>query len=186
MRFAPQGCSRTEAVRQRQPVKRNPLQTPLRRGTFGQIIAKRIFSGRLCAAFFIPGVPMDPTDLGPGTVTWLGGTGTILLGGFLWLRKFLSRDATDRAMDSADIGTVRRLNDLLDSERQARKEAEARSDQFARERNELAAAVGRMEGKIEALTSHIVQLTDKVTTQSAEIARLRSKLGGANDAQMRN
>ncbi|MCF5392947.1 chemotaxis protein, partial [Pseudomonas syringae] len=39
---------------------------------------------------------MDPTDLGPGTATWLGGTGTILLGGFLWLRKFLSRDATDR------------------------------------------------------------------------------------------
>lgn len=62
---------------------------------------------------------MDPTDLGPGTATWLGGTGTILLGGFLWLRKFLSRDATDRAMDNADIGTVRRLNELLDSERQA-------------------------------------------------------------------
>ncbi|WP_122847860.1 chemotaxis protein [Pseudomonas viridiflava] len=129
---------------------------------------------------------MDPTDLGPGTATWLGGTGTILLGGFLWLRKFLSRDAADRAMDNADIGTVRRLNELLDSERQIRKEAEVRADQFAKERNELAAAVGRMEGKIEALTSHIVQLTDKVTTQSAEIARLRSQLGGANDAQMRN
>lgn len=123
---------------------------------------------------------MDPTDLGPGTATWLGGTGTILLGGFLWLRKFLSRDATDRAMDNADIGTVRRLNELLDSERLARKEAEARSDQFAKERNELAAAVGRMEGKIEALTSQITQLTDKVTTQSAEIARLRTKLGGMN------
>lgn len=23
---------------------------------------------------------MDPADLGPGTVTWLGGTGTVLLG----------------------------------------------------------------------------------------------------------
>ncbi|KTB97764.1 hypothetical protein [Pseudomonas sp. ICMP 10191] len=123
---------------------------------------------------------MDPTDLGPGTATWLGGTGTILLGGFLWLRKFLSRDATDRAMDNADIGTVRRLNELLDSERQARKEAEARADQFAKERNELAAAVGRMEGKIEALTGQVAQLTDKVTTQSAEIARLRTKLGGIN------
>ncbi|RMR11716.1 hypothetical protein ALP90_00118 [Pseudomonas amygdali pv. ulmi] len=95
---------------------------------------------------------MDPTDLGPGTATWLGGTGTILLGGFLWLRRFLSKDATDRAMDNADIGTVRRLNELLDSERLARKDAEARADQFAKERNELAAAVGRMEGKIEALT----------------------------------
>ncbi|KTB99067.1 MULTISPECIES: hypothetical protein [Pseudomonas] len=123
---------------------------------------------------------MDPTDLGPGTATWLGGTGTVLLGGFLWLRRLLSKDAADRAMDSADIGTVRRLNELLDSERLARKEAEARSDQFAKERNELAAAVGRMEGKIEALTSQITQLTDKVTSQSAEIARLRTKLGGMN------
>ncbi len=56
---------------------------------------------------------MDPTDLGPGTATWLGGTGTILLGGFLWLRKFLSKDAADRAMDNADIGTVRRLKLIL-------------------------------------------------------------------------
>ena len=54
------------------------------------------------------GANMDPTDLGPGTATWLGGTGTVLLGGFLWLRKFLSKDAADRAMDNADIGTVRR------------------------------------------------------------------------------
>ncbi|WP_122386792.1 chemotaxis protein [Pseudomonas syringae group genomosp. 7] len=123
---------------------------------------------------------MDPTDLGPGTATWLGGTGTILLGGFLWLRKFLSRDATDRAMDNADIGTVRRLNELLDSERLARKEADARADQFAKERNDLVAMVGKMEGRIDALTSQITQLTDKVATQSDEIARLRARIGGTN------
>lgn len=121
---------------------------------------------------------MDPTDLGPGTATWLGGTGTVLLGVFLWLRKFLSKDATDRAMDSADIGTLKRLNELLNQERAARKEAEARADQFAKERNDLAAAVGRMEGKIEALTSQVAQLTDRVTQQSDEITRLRTKLGG--------
>lgn len=122
---------------------------------------------------------MDPTDLGAGTATWASGTVTVILGGFLWLRRFLAKEASDRAMDNADIGTVRRLNELLDSERAARKEADARADQFARERNELAAAVGRMEGKIEALTSQVAQLTDKVTTQSAEIGRLRSQLGGA-------
>jgi len=123
---------------------------------------------------------MDPTDLGPGTATWLGGTGTVLLGGFLWLRKWLSRDATDRAMDTADIGVVRRLNELLDIERDARKEAEARADQFAKERNDLAATVGRMEGKIEALTSQVASLTERVTLQSDEIARLRLKLGGTS------
>lgn len=121
---------------------------------------------------------MDPTDLGPGTATWLGGSATVVLGGLLWLRNFLSKDATDRAMDSADIGTLRRLNELLNQERAARKEAEARADQFAKERNDLAAAVGRMEGKIEALTSQVAQLTDRVTQQSDEITRLRTKLGG--------
>ncbi|WP_410482012.1 chemotaxis protein [Pseudomonas plecoglossicida] len=123
---------------------------------------------------------MDPTDLGPGTATWLGGTGTVLLGGFLWLRKFLSKDAADRAMDNADIGTVRRLNELLDSEREARKLAEARADQFAKERNDLAISVGRLEGNILALTRQVEQLTDKVTTQSEEISRLRAQLGGVN------
>ena len=122
---------------------------------------------------------MDPTDLGPGTATWLGGTGTVLLGGFLWLRKFLSKDAADRAMDNADIGTVRRLNELLDSEREARKLAEARADQFAKERNDLAISVGRLEGNILALTRQVEQLTEKVTTQSEEISRLRAQLGGA-------
>jgi hypothetical protein len=132
----------------------------------------------LVGAFSFLEYSMDPTDLGPGTVTWLGGTGTVLLGGFLWLRKWLSRDATDRAMDTADIGVVRRLNELLDIEREARKQSEARADQFAKERNDLAALVGRMEGKIEALTSQVGQLTERVTLQSEEIARLRTKLGG--------
>jgi ABC-type transporter Mla subunit MlaD len=122
---------------------------------------------------------MDPNDLGPGTLAWLSGTGTVVLGGLLWLRKFLSKDATDRAMDNADIGTVRRLNELLDTERARANAAEARADQFAKERNELAAAVGRMEGKIEALTSQVAQLTDRVTQQSDEINRLRTKLGGS-------
>ncbi|WP_281212022.1 chemotaxis protein [Pseudomonas fulva] len=121
---------------------------------------------------------MDPTDLGPGTATWLGGTGTIILGGLLWLRKWLSKDATDRAMDSADIGTVRRLNELLDSEREARKLAEARADQFAQERNELIRSMGQLEGNIISLTRQVEQLTTQVTAQSEEIARLRGRLGG--------
>jgi len=121
---------------------------------------------------------MDPTDLGPGTATWLGGSLTVLTGIAMFLRKFLSKDATERAMDNADIGTVRRLNDLLDTERARANAAEARADQFAKERNELAAAVGRMEGKIEALTGQVAQLTQRVTQQSDEITHLRTRLGG--------
>ena len=120
---------------------------------------------------------MDPTDLGPGTITWLGGTGTVLLGGLLWLRKWLSRDAADRAMDNADIGVVRRLNELLDIERDARREAQARADQFAKERNELVITVGRLEGKIEALTIRGGHPPRQVTVQGEGVARLRGKQG---------
>jgi len=100
-------------------------------------------------------VYMDPTDLGPGTVTWLSGTGTVLLGAFLWLRKWLSRDAAERAMDNADIAVIRRLTELLDIERDARREAEAKADQLARERNDLVLTVGRLQGKVLALTSQL-------------------------------
>ncbi|MFF7065754.1 chemotaxis protein [Pseudomonas sp. NPDC008258] len=96
---------------------------------------------------------MDPTDLGPGTVTWLSGTGTVLLGAFLWLRKWLSRDATERAMDNADVAVIRRLTELLDLERDARREAEAKADELAQERNRLVLMVGRLQGKVMALSS---------------------------------
>lgn len=98
---------------------------------------------------------MDPTDLGPGTVTWLSGTGTVLLGAFLWLRKWLSKDAAERAMDSADVAVIRRLTELLDIERDARREAETKADQLARERNELVLTVGRLQGKIMVLSSQL-------------------------------
>ncbi|GLO14683.1 chemotaxis protein [Pseudomonas putida] len=98
---------------------------------------------------------MDPTDLGPGTVTWLSGTGTVLLGAFLWLRKWLSRDAAERAMDSADIAAIRRLIELLDIERDARREAETKAEQLAKERNELVMTVGRLQGKVMALSSQL-------------------------------
>jgi hypothetical protein len=35
-----------------------------------------------------------------------------------------------------------------------------------------------MEGRVEALTRQVAQLTATVTNQSGEIARLRSQLGG--------
>ncbi|PYB81134.1 chemotaxis protein [Pseudomonas sp. LB-090624] len=117
---------------------------------------------------------MDPTDLGPGTVTWLGGTGTVLLGAFLWLRKWLSRDAADRAMDNADIAVVRRLTELLDIERDARREAEAKAEHFAKERNQLVITVGRLQGKVVALTS---QLADAVP-QPARMQKKARQFGG--------
>ncbi|MOA22224.1 hypothetical protein D3C78_1427700 [compost metagenome] len=58
-------------------------------------------------------------------------------------------------MDTADIAVVRRLTELLDIERDARREAEAKADQFAKERNELVVTVGRLQGEVVALTSQL-------------------------------
>jgi len=69
--------------------------------------------------------------------------------------------------------------ELLDTEWTGANADEARADQLAKERNELAAALVRMMGKVEALTSQVAQLTDKVTSSSAENARLRAQIGGA-------
>ena len=79
----------------------------------------------------------------------------MLLGAFLWLRKWLSKDAAERAMDSADVAVIRRLTELLDIERDARREAETKADQLARERNELVLTVGRLQGKIMVLSSQL-------------------------------
>ena len=62
----------------------------------------------------------------------------------------------DRALDNADIAVIRRLTELLDSERDARREAEA-ADQFAKERNELVVTVGCLQGRVVALTSQLAR-----------------------------
>lgn len=79
-------------------------------------------------------------------------------GGWLTIRKFLSKDSVDRAGNQADIGTINRLNKLLDEERKARREAENRADKFAHERNEAIQRIGSMEGQITALTGKVEML----------------------------
>lgn len=37
---------------------------------------------------------MDPTDLGPGTATWLGGSGIVVTGALLWVRRLSLRSST--------------------------------------------------------------------------------------------
>lgn len=100
----------------------------------------------------------------PDSQLWglIGGAAGAVVAAFVMLRKYLSRDAVDRAGDAADIGAIKRLNDLLDEERKARREAEARADMFAKERNEAIMQIGELKGQIAALTMQVALLNSKV------------------------
>ncbi|WVS23981.1 hypothetical protein QkW1_58 [Ralstonia phage QkW1] len=100
----------------------------------------------------------------PDSQLWglIGGAAGAVVAAFVMLRKYLSRDAVDRAGDAADIGAIKRLNDLLDEERKARREAEARADVFAKERNEAIMQIGELKGQIAALTMQVSLLNSKV------------------------
>ncbi|QMV33194.1 hypothetical protein 23F_00032 [Ralstonia phage Gerry] len=100
----------------------------------------------------------------PDSQLWglIGGAAGAVVAAFVMLRKYLSRDAVDRAGDAADIGAIKRLNDLLDEERKARREAETRADMFAKERNEAIMQIGELKGQIAALTMQVALLNSKV------------------------
>jgi outer membrane murein-binding lipoprotein Lpp len=65
------------------------------------------------------------------------------------------------------------------TERAARKKSDARADQFAKKRNELAAAVGRMEGKIEAAGVASKAALKRSTRPSTECRRNGRAQAGA-------
>lgn len=88
----------------------------------------------------------------------LGGAAAALIAGWLMLRKWLSRDKFERAGDEAGIGVISRLNKLLDEERKARREAEARADMFAKERNDAVKEIGELRGQVQSLTFQVVEM----------------------------
>lgn len=100
----------------------------------------------------------------PDSQLWgvIGGAAGAVVAAFVMLRKYLSRDAVDRAGDQADIGAIKRLSDMLDEERKARREAEERADMFAKERNEAIKQIGELKGQITALTMQVELLNMKV------------------------
>lgn len=85
----------------------------------------------------------------------LGGAAGAIIACGLMLRSYLSKSAVSMAGDRADIGTIGRLNRLLDEERKARRESDLRADMFAKERNEAIQAMGDLKGQVQALTFQV-------------------------------
>lgn len=85
----------------------------------------------------------------------LGGAGASIIALGLMLRSYLSNSSVSMAGNRADIGTITRLNKLLNEERIARRLSDERADQFAKERNEAIQAMGDLKGQIQALTFQV-------------------------------
>lgn len=111
---------------------------------------------------------MTPQDWSNDPAKVLGGIATTAVVVVLGLRKWLSRDAVDRASDSAALQTIERLQSLLDAERIARREAERRADQFAHERNELVEKLGELRGQILALGEKVQSLEQTISTMKGQ------------------
>ncbi|MFC4728812.1 hypothetical protein [Coralloluteibacterium thermophilus] len=89
---------------------------------------------------------------GVGSVgTWSIALGSVV-SGVLLFRQWLSRNARDRAGDTAAIEMIERLERQLTA-------ANERADRYAAERNDLARKVGRLEGEITALQREVRHLT---------------------------
>ncbi|AZW29154.1 hypothetical protein L506_0505 [Bordetella bronchiseptica GA96-01] len=85
---------------------------------------------------------------GGGVGGWVGAIAATVIGGGLMLRKWLSRDAVDRAGDKAEVNIIETLTIQLAV-------ATARADAFAKERNESVREIGEQKAQIAKLTVQV-------------------------------
>lgn len=94
-----------------------------------------------------------------------------------------SGDTVTRANDSANVTALAAWKELMDGERAARQQAEARADKFAGERNEAMEAVWEMRGQLKSMTEtmghqaeQLERQAEQLRAQSVELAFLRDQL----------
>jgi len=95
---------------------------------------------------------------GGGVGGWIGAIAATVIGGGLMLRKWLSRDAVDRAGDRAEVNIIETLTAQLAA-------ANARADTFAKERNDAIREIGD-------LKAQVAQLTAKVEIMQNQLERM--------------
>lgn len=88
--------------------------------------------------------PEDIGLTGSGVAGWIGGIVTAIGAAALGVRSWLSKDASGRAEDSTNIALLQTLMEQL-------KQANARADLFAKERNEAIEQIGELKAQIATL-----------------------------------
>ncbi|GAB2836659.1 hypothetical protein GCM10027276_44160 [Comamonas piscis] len=93
---------------------------------------------------------------------------------------FIWRERGKQKLEDADnAGSVRAIDEwtaIAQSLREANRELTLRADAFAKERNELIASLGRLEGEIKSLQSTISSQALQIQAQRDEIQALRSEV----------
>lgn len=87
----------------------------------------------------------------PSTGGWaatIAGLVTVISGGLLWLRKWLSGDAVSRAGDGAQLVVIQMLRDELDR-------SNARNDQLAKALDDSHAQIGELRRQVADLTEEV-------------------------------
>lgn len=102
---------------------------------------------------------MDDLNLPGGTGGVIGTALAAIIGGGLMLRKWLSGESVDRAGNDATVKLIETLTQQLAV-------ANARADQFAKERNEMVEVVGDLKTKIAELTIQVKNLQENLNAKS--------------------
>jgi chromosome segregation ATPase len=98
-------------------------------------------------------------------VTMLGSAG----GTAMLMRHTMSKQRVVMAGDKADVSSIKRLLEQLESSERRRREAEERADKFADERNEMFKQMGEMRAEMAELKAEVRHLTAEVNRLQGEV-----------------
>lgn len=122
---------------------------------------------------------MEPLDLNAmpgGPLGAMAGAATAIAGGFIFLRQFLSRGAADRADDAGRVSAINVYKELLEAERAARLLAEKRADDFAHQRNEAIAMMGKLQGQLEGMQRQLQAATEEISSLESRVRQLMEQV----------
>ena len=105
------------------------------------------------------GATMDDPNIHGGLGGLIGIASAAMVGAILWLRKFLSKDATDRSADAAYRALIEDLRQQVELERARAKELSDSRD----------AAIQQISG----LRQQVSDLSDQVATLQRQLAALQ-------------
>jgi chromosome segregation ATPase len=112
---------------------------------------------------------MDLVKNMPGGNLGIGGLLGLIGAAAIYFRQYLSGANASRASDAGQIAALAVYQNMVDMLRKSESDAQTRADTFARERNEAIAAVGKLQGQMEAMARQL-------EVQSSELQSLREQV----------
>lgn len=123
----------------------------------------------------------DPSDLtkylpGGPVGTAIGAMLGIAYGAYRLVRSNSSKDAVNRADDAGKIDAINEWKDIAGQQSAGRKEAEARADNFAKERNDALQKMGEMQGQLKLMGEQLDRQSQQLRDQAEQLGRQAEQL----------